>query len=234
MNLHKKGLVDKWVEMFSDDYGSWSFADLGAVWGCGGEYTFYAVEEYSVSRAALVDFELPLEIEQRAVRAGVDCVRGYVGDPGVVSKVGEVDVLFLFDLLLHLAEPNWDEVLRLYSSVSDHFLIFNPMWQGLKTVRLLELGEKEYFRVIPHQRLEEPYKSVFDDLDGIHPVQGIRNRDISNIWQWGIAEEDLRIYMARLGFRLTFRERDGMWGSGENFVSVGYIFSRDRGVCNEI
>ena len=199
---------------------------MGAIWGCDGEYTFYAKEKYPVSRAVLVDFEIPLEVKKRSISCGIACVEGYVGDVQVVSKVKKVDVLFLFDLLLHLVKPDWNEVLRLYSLISDHFIIFNPMRLGDRTVRLLDLGERRYFREICHSPTDAPYGTLFKDLNGIHPVHGIPNRDVFHIWQWGIADKSLRACVSRLGFDLSFREEYEAWGSAPNFMNIGYIFSR--------
>lgn len=45
-------------------------------------------------------------------------------------------------------------------------LIYNQQWIGsTTTVRLLDLGEKHYFRNVPHSKLNKAYRDLFQKLD---------------------------------------------------------------------
>jgi hypothetical protein len=214
-----------------------SFADLGGVWGVDGGYTFYALERYRPQRAVLVDTDVLPWVRDRAQRfRSLQIVEGNFGEPEVAAEVGEVDAVFLFDTLLHQVAPNWDEILELYAPRTRMFAIYNPQWTGgEKTVRLIELGEREYFRNVPHSR-DDPsplgpdgkplYAGLFERLDSIHPEHGRPWRDVHNIWQWGVVDADLVSVMRRLGFTLLFSESFGQFKSLENFERRGFVFTR--------
>ncbi|MGK0260447.1 MAG: hypothetical protein ACI96M_003895 [Candidatus Azotimanducaceae bacterium] len=79
------------------------------------------------------------------------CEAGYVVDTHPTAKVPSVDCIFLFDVLLHQVNPNWDTVLRRCAEKTDCFVIYNQQWIGSPiTTRLLELGHDEYFASTPH------------------------------------------------------------------------------------
>ena len=107
-------------------------ADLGGVWGVEGAYTFYILENYSLHRAHLVDDVVTPAVEARA--RGFQQLRlhqGLFGDREIVDRLGGLDTLLLFDVLLHQAEPDWREVLELYAARTRRMLIFNPQyWQS--------------------------------------------------------------------------------------------------------
>ena len=67
-----------------------------------------------------------------------------------MDQVGRVDAIFLFDVLLHQVAPDWDTILEMYAKNVRVFGIYNQQWTGADTtVRLLDLGEEEYFRNVP-------------------------------------------------------------------------------------
>lgn len=52
-----------------------------------------------------------------------------------ISKIKNVDAIYLFDMLLHQVNPDWNEVLKLYSDKTKYFVIFNQMFtKAEKTV----------------------------------------------------------------------------------------------------
>jgi hypothetical protein len=106
-------------------------------------------------------------------------------------------------------------------------LILNPQFTASeKSVRLLDLGEDEYFRNVPHSKDEEPYKSVFQSPYEMHPKHKRVNRDIQNIWQWGITDEDLIAKMNLLGLKMQFYKNAGQFCYLENFESHAFVFTR--------
>ncbi|REO51533.1 hypothetical protein DSI97_08720, partial [Mycobacterium tuberculosis] len=148
-----------------------SFADLGAVWGVEGAYTFRALDKYPVKEAVLVDGRITPTVAARANSyPQLRVIEGNFGDQEIADKVGNVDALFLFDVLLHQVSPDWDTILDMYAKNVRCLLIYNQQWIGsTTTVRLLDLGEKHYFRNVPHSKLNKAYRDLFQKLDKKHP-----------------------------------------------------------------
>lgn len=167
-----------------------SFADLGAVWGVEGAYTFRALDKYPVKEAVLVDGRITPTVAARANSyPQLRVIEGNFGDQEIADKVGNVDALFLFDVLLHQVSPDWDTILDMYAKNVRCLLIYNQQWIGsTTTVRLLDLGEKHYFRNVPHSKLNKAYRDLFQKLDKKHPDHDKPWRDIPDIWQWGITD----------------------------------------------
>lgn len=209
-------------------YNAKSFADLGGVWRVEGGYTFYVLQRYCIERALLVDMRITSTVlARKSSYPNLLLIEGNFGEERVAQKIGNVDVIMLFDTLLHQVRPDWDEILEMYASRARCFLILNPQFTASeKTVRLLDLGEDEYFRNVPHSKDEEPYKSVFQSPYGMHARQHRVNRDILNIWQWGITDDDLIAKMNLLGFKLQFYKNVGQFCSLENFESHAFVFTR--------
>jgi len=203
-----------------------TFADLGGVWAVDGAYSFYALGRGTGSAGVLVDDDLTDAARRRAKgRPGLRLIEGNFGDPGVASRVGAVDAILLFDVLLHQVAPNWDEVLEMYASHARVFVIVNPqLARRGRTIRLLDLGREEYLRLAPP---DEHHRRAVDHLDDIHPRRGRPWRDAHDIWQWGITDEDLIACLARLGFRLVYLVNDGPWQSSAYFEYVAFVFRRE-------
>jgi hypothetical protein len=229
----KKELIDFACQRFNIR----SFADLGGVWNVDGGYTFYALHKGQIERAFLVDTDFTDNvIKQKAAYPALQLVEGNFGSEDTVRKIGKVDAAMFFDTLLHQVNPNWDQVLELYAPQIKHFLIFNQQYiASEKTVRLLDLGEDEYFGNVPHTKNDEPYRSVFQKMYEIHPQHQRIYRDIHNIWQWGITDDDLIAKMKSLEFKMQFYKNAGVFGWMEapgqlrtlpNFENHAFLFSR--------
>jgi len=205
-----------------------SFADLGGVWCVEGGYTFYALQRYRIERAFLVDTNFTdTVIERKSSYPTLQLIEGNFGEERVAQRIGNVDVIILFDTLLHQVSPDWDQVLEMYACRTRCFLILNPQFTAAKkTVRLLDLGEEEYFKNVPHSKDEEPYKSVFQSPYEMHGQHQRINRDIHNIWQWGITDDDLIAKMKLLGFKMEFYKNAGKFDNLENFESHAFVFTR--------
>jgi hypothetical protein len=119
-----------------------SFADLGGVWGVEGEYTFYALETHRPEHAFLVDGTLTAEVIAKArEHQELQLLNGNFGTDSIATKVTGVDAVFLFDVLLHQVNPDWEGILGKYAAPAKYLLIYNQQWTGKETVRLLDLGE---------------------------------------------------------------------------------------------
>jgi hypothetical protein len=214
------------IDQACSSFGVQSFADLGCVWGVDGAYTFHALDKHTVNDAVMVDTNITPTVSDRAKNyPQLRLINGNFGSQAVVDQVGRVDAVFLFDVLLHQVAPDWDTILEMYAKNVRVFVIYNQQWTGSDTtVRLLDLGEEEYFHNIPADTKQEPYKDLFKRLDEKHPYADRPWRDVHSIWQWGITDDDLESTAARLGFKLRYKKWGGKWG--ENFENRAFIFSR--------
>ncbi|WP_082959256.1 hypothetical protein [Mycobacterium mantenii] len=205
-----------------------SFADLGGVWGVEGAYTFYALDTHPIEAAALVDTHLtPTVIERAKAYPQLRLVSGNFGDEAIADDVGHVDAIFLFDVLLHQVKPDWDTILAMYAKNVRVLVIYNQQWTGSDhTVRLLDLGEKEYFRNVPHPRYRKPYKNLYEKLDEKHPDHDRPWRDVHHIWQWGITDADIESTVGALGFKFLYKKECGRFGRLPNFQNRAFIFAR--------
>lgn len=205
-----------------------SFADLGAVWGVEGAYTFRALDKYPVKEAVLVDGRITPTVAARANSyPQLRVIEGNFGGQEIADKVGNVDALFLFDVLLHQVSPDWDTILDMYAKNVRCLLIYNQQWIGsTTTVRLLDLGEKHYFRNVPHSKLNKAYRDLFQKLDKKHPDHDKPWRDIPDIWQWGITDADLESKASELGFKLLYKEDCRGFGWLPNIQNRAFLFAR--------
>jgi hypothetical protein len=205
-----------------------SFADLGGVWNVDGGYTFYALERFPIKRAVMVDTSFTAAVlERKKLFPQLELISANFGSAETARAVGTVDAILMFDVLLHQVTPNWDEVLALHAPATRAFLIYNPqLMSSARTLRLVDLDEEAYFRNVPHTKEEEPYRTVFASPDAIHPERGRPNRDIHDIWQWGITDEDLSMCMRRLGFVLKHFATYGRWKHPNSFENHGFVFVR--------
>ncbi len=204
-----------------------SFADLGGVWAVDGGYTFFALERFDVERAYLVDEDHTDAVRERAQGfAQLELVRANFGAEASAERLGSVDAVILFDVLLHQVAPDWDRVLELYAPRTRSFLIVNPQWSGEgEAVRLLDLGREEYLRSVPEIDL---HPEVFSKLDEHNPRRGRPWRDVHDIWQWGISDTALIETLERLGFALVYFEDLGRWQGLERFRNRGFAFVREE------
>ncbi len=209
-----------------------SFADLGGVWGVQGAYTFYALERHQPETGVLVDAKVTAEVMDKAAEhPQLQLVNGNFGTESIASKVSGVDAIFLFDVLLHQVNPDWDRILEVYAETAKYLLIYNQQWTGEKTVRLLDLGRDEYFRNTPREPTDVLYRDtlyqdLFDKMHEPHPKHQRPWRDIYSVWQWGISDADLIATVEALGFRLQYYKNCGRFGELPNFENHAFVFKR--------
>ena len=184
-----------------------SFADLGGVWRVHGGYTIRTLNKFDVDRAWIVDLEFDDETRKQASKfPQLELVGERFTAPAARERVGEVDAVLVFDVLLHQAAPDWDEVLAMWAPQTRCFIVANPQWTGPETIRLLDLGKEEFLRnVLADPGQHQLHHDVFQNADE-PDVFGKRLWDSTAIWQWGITDEGLDEAMQKLGFRRSFRE----------------------------
>lgn len=226
--LDKLDLIDfAFQEVISNPQ---SFSDLGGVWNVEGGYTFYTLEKYPMKSGFLVDLFFTDEVKKRADSYdNLTMINGNFGDNKVLEQLNSVDAIFLFDVLLHQVNPNWDDILELYSSVTDCFVIYNQQFLSSEnTVRLLDLGYDEYFENTPHNKDELTVNAVFDNMYEVHPTQERIWKDIPNVWQWGITDSDLVHKMDDLGYSLEYYKNIGKRDyQTENWEDHAFIFQKE-------
>lgn len=201
-----------------------SFADLGGVWAVDGAYARWTMERFTPSRGVLVDDDLSPETRRRALALpGLELVEGNFGAAATAARVGAVDVVLLFDVLLHQVSPDWDEVLALWAPQTRAFVVVEPHWIGPETVRLVDLPQDAYLSAVPPSPLHD---ALHDRLDEPNPARGRIWRDVHDVWQWGIRDADLDAALRALGFVRRWERDAGLWRGLERFRETGGVWVR--------
>ena len=145
-------------------------------------------------------------------------------DPAAVAEVGQVDAILLFDVLMRMVDPDWDQVLALYAPATTSFVVTNPQWEaGDTTIRLIDLGRESYVNSVPPW---DVHRELFDRLEEWHEGQERPYRDTNHVWQWGITDADLRAKMDELGFLLEREWKLGAPPDTTGFVNKTFVFTR--------
>lgn len=202
-----------------------SFADLGGVWKVNAGYTLYTMRNHPVTRGLLVDTNFPDGLrELLAAVPKLSVIHGDFAQMETVEKVGTIDALFLFDVLLHQANPSWREILAAYAPNVRCFVIFNQQFiRGTETVRLTDLPLDEYTAIAP-KRNDDVYRYVYEHANEIHPQYKKPWKDIHNIFQWGITDDDLRRTMSGLGFSEVYYKNYGRFSNLPAFENHAFVF----------
>jgi hypothetical protein len=200
VNRDKLRLIDRVFRSISP--GAKSFADLGGVWKVNAGYTVYTMQRHPVDKGVIVDTDYPKKLERRLQHyRNLKVINGDFGRQEVVKSVGAVDLIYLFDVLLHQAGPDWDEILELYSRHSPCFVIYNQQYVGGgETIRLTKLPLERYVALTTEARTET-YQYIYEHRDELHPQYYKPWGDVHNVAEWGITDKDLCTTMSRLGYR---------------------------------
>lgn len=220
----KLKLIDDLFQVAPDIRSS---ADLGACWGVDGGYSRYLLDKHGLDRAVIVDQHITdgtLAWTNEEPKA--EPTPGFFGSDTTLQKVGNVDLVIFFDVLLHQVAPDWDEVLAMWAPRTKYFLVHNPMWTvGTQTIRFPDHGF-EWFKANVVYQHEGRLKDWFDRLDEFDAEQGKRKKDIHNFWQFGITSEDLVAKMEALGF-ICDRNEYFKSRSGKPWIkNYGFIFKK--------
>lgn len=206
-----------------------SFADLGGCWGVNGAYALHCADlcGKELERAVIVDDHMPPLTRERAGER-VELVTALLGSDAALDAVGRVDALIMYDILLHQAAPDWDEMLRLWCPQTETVVIWNPMWERRGgSVRFVDQGWRWYAENVYIHEDELVNRATVEEWFGRHDERDDRGRlerDSYAYWQWGIKPEDLRTVMAELAFDEVHCETYPH-PTGRPFVNYGMIFS---------
>jgi hypothetical protein len=225
VNRDKLRLIDYVFKTLSP--GARSFADLGGVWKVDAAYTTYTMRNYRVDKGVIVDTDYPEGLKRRLQRQStLKIVQGDFGRKEIVESVGAVDMIYFFDVLLHQASPDWDEILEIYSRISPCFVIYNQQFiGGGETIRLTKLPLERFVSLTTDVR-EETYRYVYEHRNELHPQYHKPWGDIHNVAQWGITDKDLRSTMSRLGYREVYFRNHGRFLDLEAFENHAFVFHR--------
>ncbi len=204
-----------------------SFSDLGGVWKVNAAYSRYTLRKHKPERGVLVDTDFPPGLKEKLSRLDqLEIIQGDFTAASTLVRIGRVDIVYLFDVLLHQANPSWDEVLRRYAPLCSCLVIFNQQFLGGgETLRLTDLPLEEYKRLAPRGR-DALYEHMYAHAAEIHPVYGKPWRDIHHFFQWGITDRDLRAHMQKLDFTEVFFANYGQFSDLPMFENHGFIFVR--------
>jgi hypothetical protein len=214
-----------------------SIAELGCVWGVEGVYGRYIATKYPNTQVSMVDSHWTKEAKELCGElSNITTFSDNFGKSEMPTKIGKVDAVIFFDVLLHQVAPNWDRMLQMYTPYTDFFIIVNPQYTGSPvTVRLLDLGYEEYFVNVPHDKDHPNYKNLFEKMYEINPEHDNRIwRDIHSVWQWGITDTDLIYKMHELGFNPVFIKNGGIWNALSNWENNAFVFKKiKKGKVND-
>ncbi len=218
------------IDYAVEQLGIESFASLEFD-GIFGEWAFYTIDKPTVQHGALVDARarrarahLLSAVEVAAEHPGMRVLDRAFSDPRTVSEIGQVDAILLLDVLHHMVDPDWDQVLDLYAPITSTFVIANPQWERSETtVRLIDLGREQFLDAVPPT---ESHTELFDRLDDLHKGQQRPFRDGTHVWQWGITDADLKAKLGELDFSLQNEWELGRLPQAEGFVNKVFVFSR--------
>jgi hypothetical protein len=204
-----------------------TFADLGGVWRVNGAYSVHTLRHHRIDRGILIDTDVPPGLEKRLKKyPQLEVIRGDFASQRSADAIGGVDIVYLFDVLLHQAHPHWDEVLTLYSKISPCIVIYNQQFtRGEEAIRLTDLPLSEYVKLVPDFRLDV-YRYVFDHKSEMHPTYGKAWGDIHNIFQWGITDRALRTTMKHLGYEEVYYANHGRFSELPAFENHAFVFVR--------
>lgn len=202
-----------------------SFADLGGIGTVFGQYSFHMMAHPSIKLGILADSKINDWAREQATQRGIRCVDGDFTKPEIISEIGTVDAVLIFDVLLHTVAPDWNELIALYADSARCFIIANPQWtRSEETIRLLDLGRAGFLDAVPTSKNHD---EIFDRLDEWFDLFDRPYRDAMHIWQWGVTGPDLIAKMGELGFRMDYYARLNPFWDANGFVNMSFVFSRD-------
>lgn len=205
-----------------------SFADLGGMWKVNAGYAIHTLQKHDIEQGILVDTDSPsLGLASRLRKwPNLRTIQGDFASQAVRDSIGSVDCVYLFDVLLHQANPHWYEILQQYAPICRCFVVFNQQYVcSNQSVRLTDLPLEEYLKIAPQgARRLETYRYVYSHADEIHPRFGKPWKDIHNIFQWGITDGDLRSRMRDLRFSEIYFKNHGRFSGSLVFENHSFIF----------
>jgi hypothetical protein len=201
----KLALIDKALE----SYDLRSIVDLGACWGVHGGYTFHALNSGKISKAYVVDGHLtPETVEHAKKYSQLTLISGQLGDKNIADRIGSVDAIIMYDILLHQVAPDWDEFLEIWGKTSRHLIIYNQNWtKDNRVIRFVDEDVEWYLKNVPHND-DESVRSWYPKHCQFNQELGRKWRDVHYFWQFGIPFDALCKKLNDIGFAVDFSDHD--------------------------
>lgn len=189
-----------------------SIVDLGACWGVHGGYMFHALDNGKIERAYIVDGHLTdPTIEKAKDYPQLQLIGGALGDRKIADRIGNVDAIIMYDIILHQVAPNWDEFLSIWGAKTKNLIIYNQNWtKGDDVIRFIDKGPDWFIENVPHTNADG-VRNWFKKHDEFNADTGGKMRDVHYFWQWGIPLERLTEKLEQLGFTIDLAARDTLW-----------------------
>ena len=208
-----------------------SFIDLGGVWKVNGAYSLYTLRKHRLANGTIVDTDFSTRLRQKLEQTSR--LRVVVGDfsrQDIIKTLGTVDVAYFFDVLLHQANPSWDQILSAYASVSSCFVVYNQQYVGDEhSIRLTHLPLDQYLKMTPPSG-EQLNRYAYEHATELHPVYQKPWLDIHNIFQWAITDGDLCDVMGRLGYHQVHFCNYGRFSNLRMYENHAFVFVRNQAV----
>jgi hypothetical protein len=191
-------------------------------------YGLYARGKYDLSKLIMVDAHWTETAKEKCAEySNIKRIEDNFGKADMPEKMGHVDAIILFDVLLHQVAPDWNRVLQIYAPYTKSFIIYNQQFIASPiSVRLLDLGREEYFKNVPHDPEHPTYMSLFSKMWELNTQHKRIWRDIHHVWQWGITDKDLIATLDQLNFKLEYFCNHGRQGYPANFEGHAFIFTK--------
>lgn len=212
-----------------------SFVDLGGCFQVNGIYSFLLCNMKKGRKGFVIDAMVTEETRLLAKHSGGNLVaiEGVFGNESLRQTISHVDMVIMFDVLLHQADPPWHVILSEWGTKANMVVIFNPMFKAAtKSFRFISRGKDWYKKHIPYME-EEEIDNMFDSPDVIDESWGVPFKDTPGFWQWGITTEDIIHRMGLIGFQMVYMKSYGQYEKGLRTFpwmrKEGYIFTRNTG-----
>lgn len=227
VNKNKFKLIDRAFNNLSSEPKT--FADMGGVWKVNAAYTFYTLKKHNIKQGFLIDTNSNEVTDKKSKQyPNLKCINANFTDKETVEKIGKVDVIFFFDVLLHQVKPDWNEVLKDYSKITDCIAIYNQQYINSEdTIRLTALPLEEYKNIAP-KRDDDVYDYIYSHKNDLNTEYNKNWGDIHNIWQWGITDNNLRETLAELNFSEVFYKNYGQFSQLKHFEDHGFVFIKNH------
>jgi len=210
-----------------------SFADLGACWGVNGGYAIYARELCGTAfdRGFVADqIVTPLTHQRIGKWPDLFAIQSMLGAKQTRERVGQVDALIMFDILLHQANPAWDCFIKDWIGHAVHtIIVYNQNWfKDQKSQRFIERGLDWYLQNVFHNHNPEGLRKWFANHEQFNTEQGVLERDVHHWWQWGITPSELVEAFRKNDFDLVYLDTFDVWMGFPWIVNQGMIFERSK------
>ena len=194
--------------------------------GAHGGYTFYALNNGKIDKAYIVDGYITPATEAEAQKyPQLNLISGQPGDADIARKVGPVDAIIMFDIILHQVAPDWDAFLEMWGSQCKYLIIYNQNWaKDDKVVRFADFDVDWFIKNVSHSN-DDSVRSWYQKHDNFNEELGCKWRDVHYFWQFGIPLKSLVEKLEKLSFTIDYVAHDTPWSVQYPWVTNDVILA---------